>query len=225
MTHSGTTARRPASPGMPRPRAVFAGGGRCWVRTNVGLADGFTGGSQAQVSRAAHLQEYRPDVALPLCSTTPQPDPGPPVQLCPAGIAIARHVQLRRRRCPLAQPRRRLRAHPGHGSVPAVQAGAITRHQKQPGWAAADPAPLGARVAHVWRDNGPPADPGTVAASSFVPVRRELAAGGNRLPGGPSRMLPDPGCYEERHRLTGRAALGLAAGLLQLACYQCLAKR
>ena len=27
-------------------------------------------------------------------------------------------------------------------------------------------------------------------------------------------MLPDPGCYEERYRLTGRAALGLAAGLL-----------
>ena len=37
-----TAARRPASPGMPRPVAVFAGGGRCWVRTNVGLADGFT---------------------------------------------------------------------------------------------------------------------------------------------------------------------------------------
>jgi hypothetical protein len=36
MTHSGTTAGRPASPGMPRPRAISAGGGRCWVRTNVG---------------------------------------------------------------------------------------------------------------------------------------------------------------------------------------------
>jgi len=42
MRHSGTTARRPACPDMPRPRAVSAGGGRCWVRTNVGLADGFT---------------------------------------------------------------------------------------------------------------------------------------------------------------------------------------
>src|SRR5216683_7891769 len=42
MRHSGTAARRPASPDMPRPRADFAGGGRCWVRTNVGLADGFT---------------------------------------------------------------------------------------------------------------------------------------------------------------------------------------
>jgi hypothetical protein len=43
--HNGTSQRpkqRPASPGNPRPRAVFAGGGRCWVRTNVGLADGFT---------------------------------------------------------------------------------------------------------------------------------------------------------------------------------------
>ena len=29
-------------------------------------------------------------------------------------------------------------------------------------------------------------------------------------------MLPDPGCYEERYRLTGRAALGLAAGLLSV---------
>jgi hypothetical protein len=30
------------------------------------------------------------------------------------------------------------------------------------------------------------------------------------------RMLPDPGCYEERYRLNGRAALGLAAGLLSV---------
>ena len=29
-------------------------------------------------------------------------------------------------------------------------------------------------------------------------------------------MLPDPGCYEERYRLTGRAALGLASGLLSV---------
>jgi hypothetical protein len=29
-------------------------------------------------------------------------------------------------------------------------------------------------------------------------------------------MLPDPGCYEERYRLNGRAALGLAAGLLSV---------
>jgi hypothetical protein len=29
-------------------------------------------------------------------------------------------------------------------------------------------------------------------------------------------MPPDPGCYEERYRLTGRAALGLAAGLLSV---------
>jgi hypothetical protein len=42
---SGTPSRekqRPASPGIPRPRAVSAGGGRCKVRTCVGLADGFT---------------------------------------------------------------------------------------------------------------------------------------------------------------------------------------
>jgi hypothetical protein len=51
---------------------------------------------------------------------------------------------------------------------------------QQPGWTAADPAPLGARVAHVWHDDDPPADPGTVAAS-LVPVRRELAADGDRL--------------------------------------------
>jgi hypothetical protein len=44
MRHGGTGASRPASPGMPRPRDVSAGGGRCWVRTNVGLADGFTEG-------------------------------------------------------------------------------------------------------------------------------------------------------------------------------------
>jgi len=29
-------------------------------------------------------------------------------------------------------------------------------------------------------------------------------------------MLPDPGCYEERYRLTGRAALGLAVSLLSV---------
>ena len=33
---------RPASPGIPSSRAVSAGSGRCWVRTSVGLADGFT---------------------------------------------------------------------------------------------------------------------------------------------------------------------------------------
>src|ERR1019366_7284182 len=36
MTYGGTTPRRPAILGMPRPRAVSAGGGRCWVRTNAG---------------------------------------------------------------------------------------------------------------------------------------------------------------------------------------------
>jgi len=30
----------PARPGRPRSRAISAGSGRCWVRTNVGLADG-----------------------------------------------------------------------------------------------------------------------------------------------------------------------------------------
>jgi len=30
------------------------------------------------------------------------------------------------------------------------------------------------------------------------------------------RVLPDPGCYEERDRLTGRDGMGLAAGLLAI---------
>ena len=38
----GKWRRQPARPGNPRPRAVSAGSGRCWVRTNVGEADGFT---------------------------------------------------------------------------------------------------------------------------------------------------------------------------------------
>jgi hypothetical protein len=45
LGRSGTTMgpkQQPATPGKPSSRAVFAGGGRCWVRTNVGLADGFT---------------------------------------------------------------------------------------------------------------------------------------------------------------------------------------
>jgi hypothetical protein len=37
--HNGTSSsqkQQPARPGKPRPRAVSAGSGRCWVRTNVG---------------------------------------------------------------------------------------------------------------------------------------------------------------------------------------------
>ena len=40
------------------------------------------------------------------------------------------HIQLRRRRIPLAQPGRRIRVRPGHRSVPAIHAGAVTRHRK-----------------------------------------------------------------------------------------------
>ena len=43
--HSGTSPgqkQQPARPGKPSSRAISAGGGRCWVRTSVGLADGFT---------------------------------------------------------------------------------------------------------------------------------------------------------------------------------------
>jgi hypothetical protein len=43
--HSGTSAgqkQQPASPGKSSSRAISAGSGRCWVRTNVGEADGFT---------------------------------------------------------------------------------------------------------------------------------------------------------------------------------------
>ena len=36
MTHHGTEKKRPASARIRSRRAVFAGGGRCWVRTNVG---------------------------------------------------------------------------------------------------------------------------------------------------------------------------------------------
>ena len=36
MTHGGTRRKRPAGPRFRSERAVFAGGGRCWVRTNVG---------------------------------------------------------------------------------------------------------------------------------------------------------------------------------------------
>jgi hypothetical protein len=36
VTHSGTRRKRPAGPRFRSPGAVFAGGGRCWVRTNVG---------------------------------------------------------------------------------------------------------------------------------------------------------------------------------------------
>jgi len=42
MTHDGTEKKRPASARIRSYRGVSAGGGRCWVRTNEGLADGFT---------------------------------------------------------------------------------------------------------------------------------------------------------------------------------------
>jgi hypothetical protein len=42
MAHSGTRRKRPARPRFRSERAVFPGCGRCWVRTNEGLADGFT---------------------------------------------------------------------------------------------------------------------------------------------------------------------------------------
>ena len=37
---------------MPRPRAVFAGGGRRWVRTNVCLTGGFTGSRRGESQNA-----------------------------------------------------------------------------------------------------------------------------------------------------------------------------
>ena len=52
--HSGTSPgqkQQPARPGKPSSRAISAGGGRCWVRTNVGLADGFTDGPPSPHSK------------------------------------------------------------------------------------------------------------------------------------------------------------------------------
>jgi hypothetical protein len=42
VTHRGTRRKRPAGPRFRSERAIFPGCGRCWVRTNEGLADGFT---------------------------------------------------------------------------------------------------------------------------------------------------------------------------------------
>ena len=41
--------------GIPSSRAVSAGGGRCWVRTSVGLADGFTVSRSRPIGIAADL--------------------------------------------------------------------------------------------------------------------------------------------------------------------------
>src|SRR5262245_22237445 len=57
MTHAATAARLPANPRNPRSRAVFAGGGRCWVRTNVGCADGFTD----PAPQGYELRKHRPE--------------------------------------------------------------------------------------------------------------------------------------------------------------------
>ena len=49
------------------------GGGRCWVRTSVGLTDGFTGDSQARLRKAFNLHERCPNASQPMCSTALQP--------------------------------------------------------------------------------------------------------------------------------------------------------
>ena len=67
VTHDGTEKKRPAQPRIPSKRAVFAGGGRSWVRTRVGEADGFTDRSlcgliwnATDLETAAYHQPARP---------------------------------------------------------------------------------------------------------------------------------------------------------------------
>src|SRR5215468_9683718 len=52
------------------------------------------------------------------------------------------------------------------------------------------------------------------AATSCTGWRKVLAVVGRRREH--RSMLPDPGCYEERYRLTGEAAGGLAVGLVSV---------
>ena len=66
-------AQRPATARMRRPQAVSAGSGRCWVRTNVGLADGFTGSRRAAANTGLNLRERSPCVTRGWRSTAPQP--------------------------------------------------------------------------------------------------------------------------------------------------------
>ena len=56
---SGTSRRPKEQPTRPRTRslrAVSAGSGRCWVRTNVGEADGFTGSPSQPIGMPADLR-------------------------------------------------------------------------------------------------------------------------------------------------------------------------
>jgi len=81
QTAPSTHKTRPNGPGL----TCEFDGGRCWVRTNVGYADGFTGGSQARLRKALDLHE---PVLTPV-GLFAQPlfnrNWGPQVQLCPAG--------------------------------------------------------------------------------------------------------------------------------------------
>src|SRR5450755_4532369 len=73
---SGTSSgpkQQPARPGKSSSRAISAGSGRCWVRTNVGLADGFT-------DRSAPGQGARRW-------------PGPPVHEVTPGADAVRHAR------------------------------------------------------------------------------------------------------------------------------------
>jgi hypothetical protein len=56
---SGTSRRpkeQPARPGTCSSRGISAGSGRCWVRTNVGEADGFTGSPSLPIGMPADLR-------------------------------------------------------------------------------------------------------------------------------------------------------------------------
>src|SRR5713101_1227841 len=55
MTQDDTAHDGPQSGEYTRSRAVLAGGGRCWVRTNVGEADGFTDRSSPPIRIATDL--------------------------------------------------------------------------------------------------------------------------------------------------------------------------
>ena len=56
---SGTSERGPRDGRIPSSRAIFAGGGRCWVRTNVGSANGFTGSPSVDGCLARDLRILR----------------------------------------------------------------------------------------------------------------------------------------------------------------------
>ena len=112
--HSGTspgTKQQPARPGKPSSRAISAGGGRCWVRTSVGEADGFTDRSLWPLGQPAWcrsqdgtVKDSGPPPACGTCMSPPELCPARPTG-CRSGADACRAQRVGGQYRPVPRPR------------------------------------------------------------------------------------------------------------------------